>query len=491
MQYPIYTPDISRYTTSIHKAIADGWISSQGEFIEKARNTASAVLGSPYVVLVNNGTSATHLLYKALKFKHPNLRRIYVPDYVFAAVWNCALYEYPPEMISVLPTDPVTLNPVFASLESNSAVVVVHNIGNVVNVPELQRQRPDLVFVEDCCEAFLESYEGRKTGTASLCAAVSFFGNKIVTTGEGGLWYTNDKELYDFIYKSCHHGMTSERYVYDVLGYNYRMTNLQAALLYDQLQDIATILDRKREVRYRYDALLPGWMTTTGLWMNVLRIPGASYSVLAPQLRDLGIDTRPMFYSIHTHSHLLAISAVSTPIHHDELIMIPSSPGLTTIDQVLIASALRAVVAGRCPPKVQRITASNRELLDAFVANELPSTFRYFTKRAVDTCLATHTATLVAMDGTRPVAYAHLDDRWLGVCVLPEAQGRGYGSFLVRCIMDIAWQLGVSEVRLTVDHDNQVAYRMYCQLGFVVQDSTDTYYCMTNDPSTRVHWRSS
>jgi len=91
MHYPIYTPDISRYTTSIHKAIADGWISSPGEFIEKARTVSSAVLGSPYIVLVNNGTSATHLLYKALKFKHPNLRRIYVPDYVFAAVWNCAL----------------------------------------------------------------------------------------------------------------------------------------------------------------------------------------------------------------------------------------------------------------------------------------------------------------------------------------------------------------------------------------------------------------
>lgn len=481
MQYPIYTPDISRYTSSLHSAIADGWISSQGEFIEKARAAAAAVLGSPYVVLVNNGTSATHLLYKALKFKHPDLRKIYVPDYVFAAVWNCALYEYPPEMLSVLPTDPVTLNPVFADLEPNSAVVVVHNIGNVVNVPELRRQRPDLVVVEDCCEAFLETYEGRKTGTASLCAAVSFFGNKIVTTGEGGLWYTSDKELYDFIYKSCHHGMTSERYVYDVLGYNYRMTNLQAALLYDQLRDIDAILDWKREIRRRYDALLPGWMTTTGLWMNVLRIPGSSYPALAPLLHERGIDTRPMFYSIHTHAHLRKVPAVSSPIRHEELLMIPSSPGLTAIDQVLIASTLRALVDGHRPPKVHRITSSNRDLLDAFVANELPSTFRYFAKRSVDTCLETHTATLVATEGDRPLGYAHLDDRWIGVCVLPESQGRGYGSFLLHLVIDIARELGVSQVRLTVDRDNEVAYRLYCRRGFVVEASTDTYHRMTKD----------
>ena len=87
------------------------------------------------------------------------------------------------------------------------------------------------MFVEDCCEAFLETYEGSVVGTKSLCGAVSFFGNKLITTGEGGLWYTQDKDVYEFIYKSCHHGMTSDRYVYDVLGYNYRMTNLQAAFV--------------------------------------------------------------------------------------------------------------------------------------------------------------------------------------------------------------------------------------------------------------------
>lgn len=481
LRYPIYTPDISNYTRSVREALDSGWISSQGEFIEKASTLVSARLGTPHVVLVNNGTSATHLLYKALKFKHPSIRKIYVPDYVFVAVWNCALYEYPADMIAVLPIDPVTLNPVFSEIEPHSAVVIVHNIGNVVNVPELQRQRPDLVFVEDCCEAFLETYEGRPTGTASLCAAVSFFGNKIVTTGEGGLWYTHDKELYDFIYKSCHHGMTSERYIYDVLGYNYRITNLQAAFLYDQLVDIDAILDRKRCVRARYESLLPGWMITTGLWMNVLRIPGASYSKIAAQLRIYGIDVRPMFYPIHSHSHLRCISADSPPIRHEEIVMIPSSPRLTAFDQVLIALTIRGVVSGQTPPHVHRISHSNRALLDAFVANDLPQTFRYFQTRSVDTCLDTHTLTLIATEGDRPIGYAHLDDRWIGVCILPETQGRGYGTFLVQLLLEIARHMEISQVRLTVDLNNEGAYRLYLRMGFVVQESTETYHHMIKD----------
>lgn len=480
MQYPVYTPDIARYTTSITKAIADGWISSQGEFLELARKELSSRLGSPYVVLVNNGTSATHLLYKSIKFKHPEVKRIYVPDSVFVAVWNCALYEYSPEQIVVLPTNPMTLNPVFPdTFPPHSALVVVHNIGNVVNVPELKRSHPGLVIVEDCCEAFLESYEGQITGTASLCAAVSFFGNKLVTTGEGGAWYTHDKDLYEIIYKSCHHGTTSERYVYDVLGYNYRMTNLQAALLTDQMRDIDGILERKCAVRNRYSTLLPEWLISSGLWMNVLRIPGG---VSADRLRAVGIDTRPMFYPIHRHSHLRSITAESTDIGHADLVMIPSSPGLTSYDQAYIATAIRAVVKGRTPPVVHRITDANRSLLDAFVANEMPPTFRYFAKRTVDDCLRTHSLTLVVDN----VAYAHLDDRWVGVCVLPASQGKGIGSFLLDVLLAFAHVEGIAPLRLTVDKTNTVAYDLYRRRGFIVQDETEHIYRMTNDPASGI-----
>lgn len=482
MKYPIYTPNIQPYTQSAHKAIDDGWISSQGDFIEKARDVCKQVLDVPYVVLVNNGTSATHLLYKALKFRYPNLTRVYVPDFVFAAVWNCALYEYEPYQISVLKTDRTTLNmcvdeEYIQTLAPNSAVVIVHNVGNVVNVPRLKRLRPDLIFVEDCCEAFLETYEGVLTGTESLCAAVSFFGNKIVTTGEGGLWYTRDKELYDFIYKSCHHGMTSERYVYDVLGYNYRMTNVQAALLFEQMQDIHRILNQKRNVYECYAKLLKSTdiePATSGLWMFIARAPGRDYRILQAQLTAKGIDTRPMFYSIHTHRHLRAIEAEDQDIGHSELFMLPSSPTLTTFDQTYIVHALTHVGDLDIAP-------ATHTTLTSFVQNPMPSSFRYFQTRTVDHCLKTHECTLLGYVDGIPIAYGHLDDGWIGLCVLPAHQRKGYGRAMLDFLLAYARAIGRLFVRLSVDVDNANAIALYQPIGFTITDTTERYHLMRKE----------
>jgi perosamine synthetase len=476
MKYPIYTPDIAPYTTSIQKAISDGWISSQGEFISKAERICSEQIGSPYCVLVNNGTSATHLLYKSLKFKYPNLRRLYVPDYVFVAVWNCALYEYQPHQISVLKIDPTTLNmcedeEYILSLEPDSAVVVVHNVGNVVNVPRLQRIRPDLVFVEDCCEAFVETYEGSIVGTKSLCAAVSFFGNKLITTGEGGLWYTNDRALYEFIYKSCHHGMTSERYVYDVLGYNYRMTNLQAALLFDQMEDSSAIVRRKRDVYTRYVRLLKHTQytpSTTGIWMFIARAHHETYVDIQSRLRECGIDTRPMFYDIHTHSHLRDIVVERQDIRHSQLFMLPSSPLLTAFDQTHIVQCLThsahfdlrtATVSGLCE----------------FLKNPMPQSFRYFNTRSPEICIDTHQLTVLIYNEDVPIAYGHIDDHWIGLCVLPSYQRKGYGSYILDFLISYAKATDMTYVRLTVDVDNIPARELYTRKGFESVETNDTY----------------
>lgn len=479
MKYPIYTPDIAPYTSSILKAISDGWVSSQGEFIAKAEKLCSSMLGSPYVVLVNNGTSATHLLYKALKFKHPNIQKVYVPDYVFVAVWNCALYEYDPDQISVLKMDSNTLNmcedeEYIRSLEPNSAVVVVHNVGNVVNVPRLQRLRPDLVFVEDCCEAFLETYEGSIVGTKSLCGAVSFFGNKLITTGEGGLWYTHDKELYEFIYKSCHHGMTTERYVYDVLGYNYRMTNLQAAFLCDQIQDISSILMRKRSVYERYRHLLKDSAfipSTTGIWMFLVRSENEPYADIQVRMKEKGVDTRPMFYDIHTHKHLQNIQAVPQDIGHSELFMLPSSPRLSPFDQTYIVHSL-----------LQKRTVDIRQAslpgVQEFLKTPMPVSFRYFHTRSPTTRLVENELTLLAYDENTPVAYGHIDDKWIGLCVLPSHQQKGYGSSILDFLILYAKALSFPYLRLTVDKDNSPAIGLYLKKGFETIETTETYNLM-------------
>jgi perosamine synthetase len=478
MQYPVYTPNIKPYTRSIQKAIEDGWISSQGEFIVKAQDECKRIIGTPYCILLNNGTSATHLLYKSIKYKYPNIKKIYVPDYVFVGVWNCALYEYSADQLEVLQIDKNTLNmnedeEYISSLSPNSAVIVVHNIGNVVNVPRLQRIRPDIVFVEDCCEAFLEEYEGKKVGTSALCAAVSFFGNKIITTGEGGLWYTNDKELYQYLYRSCHHGMTSERYIYDVLGYNYRMTNLQAAFLYDQLTDIDNILSIKRKVYNRYIELFKNTDVqpiTAGLWMFVVRIPNniCNYS-------KFGIDTRPMFYNIHAHQHLRNIPYTFQNIHHSEICMIPSSPSLTSFDQTYIANS---IVHRLSNLSIRKVTLENIELLDRFINQQLPDTFRYFRKHDSDYCLKHHTITLIGLYEEEPICYGHIDETWIGICVLPDYQSRGYGKQLMDFLMKYAILESIHSLRLTVDKTNNRAIALYKKYQFSILSDEEKYYLM-------------
>ena len=334
---PIYQPRV--YKESVLKAIESGWVSSQGEFIQKTTDLLKETFNIPYVVLMNNGTSATHMLLKALKFKHPDIKKIYVPNNVFVAVWNVVLYDY--DGFEMLQMDPKTLNmrtdeEYILSLDSHSAVMVVHNVGNIVNVPRLKRLRPDLVFIEDNCEGLFGKYEDIYSGTseASLCSAVSFFANKTIMCGEGGAFFTHDKDVYDFVYCTINHGLSGKKYVYKELGYNYRMTNLQAALLYDQLVHKDEILHDK-DVRFTlYEHLLRNAVsipqteenTQKSNWMFICGV-SKPYEEVEEYMKQKGIDIRPFFYDIRVHSHL---KDKEGPVFKTEktYIMLPSFPDL-------------------------------------------------------------------------------------------------------------------------------------------------------------------
>lgn len=334
---PIYQPRV--YKESVLQAIESGWVSSQGEFIQKTTELLKETFNIPYVVLMNNGTSATHMLLKALKFKHPDIKKIYVPNNVFVAVWNVVLYDY--DGFEMLQMDPKTLNmrtdeEYIRSLDSHSAVMVVHNVGNIVNVPRLKRLRPDIVFIEDNCEGLFGKYENIYSGTSesSLCSAVSFFANKTIMCGEGGAFFTHDKDVYDFVYCTINHGLSGKKYVYKELGYNYRMTNLQAALLYDQLVHKDEILHDK-DVRFAlYEHLLGNAVsipqteenTQKSNWMFICGV-SKPYEEVEAHMKEKGIDIRPFFYDIRVHSHL---KDKEGPIFETEkaYIMLPSFPDL-------------------------------------------------------------------------------------------------------------------------------------------------------------------
>lgn len=359
---PIYIPYIEKYKGLAIKAIESSWISNYGINIKNAEEKIKSLLNVKYCVLMNNGTSATHCLFLALKFKYPNINKIYVPNNVFVAPWNCALMEYEKTNLEVMKTNSETLNietneEYIKTLEKNSCVLIVHNLGNVINVPRLKRIRPDLIFIEDNCEGLFGKYDGEFSGSSksSLCSAVSFYANKSLTTGEGGAFFTNNKDVYEYI-KSCYsHGMTEERYIHDRVAYNYRMTNIQAGFLYEQLIDIDHILSLKKKLFDNYDKYFEKCIeqniikkikaepnTIAANWMYCIIIEDLDYSKIEKYMNEKLIQIRPFFYDIRKHKHLQDIS-----IDYDEVevfkngLMLPSYPGLEKDKQEYITNCVK------------------------------------------------------------------------------------------------------------------------------------------------------
>lgn len=361
----IYEPNIKKYCASAIDAIKSGWISNHGVYIEKATNLLQNILNVKHVILMANGTVATHCLFIGLKFKYPNIKKIYVPNNCYVAAWNSVMAEYPREIISVMKMDADTWNidvNYIHDLELNSAVLIVHNLGNIINVPELKKRRPDLIFIEDNCEGAFGKYNDVYTGSsdATLCTSVSFYGNKIITTGEGGAFMTNDDELYTYIKKVYSQGMSNERYVHDTYAYNYRMTNIEAAFLFEQLLDLNTILENKRKIFDNYTMLLQDLNnninnkiklfvqennTLYAPWIFALRIVNnpKTISETINYFKDNNVDIRPFFYPIEKHKHLNDIEYdydVVSQILNREIIMIPSSPDISFEDQQYVVSII-------------------------------------------------------------------------------------------------------------------------------------------------------
>lgn len=371
----IYNPNIASYTKSAIDAIESGWISNHGKYIGLATERLKETMKCKHAILMANGTCATHCLFLALKHAHPAITKIYVPNNAYVAAWNAALMEYSECQLSVMRMDASTWNictdeDYIATLEPNTAMLVVHNLGNVVNVPRLKRLRPDIVFVEDNCEGFLGKYgehgdQYSGTSDATLCASVSFYGNKIITTGEGGAFLTNDDAIHEHILKAHSQGMSAKRYVHEVHAYNYRMTNVQAAFLYDQLSDLDTIISQKTRVFETYRTLLNGYDlirsgrvrlfekeagTQSTHWIFALRIVGNPKTVdeTAAFFDANGIDIRPFFYPIHAHAHLSGFigengddDAISVMLNQ-EIIMLPSSPDITLDEQRRVIETVNA-----------------------------------------------------------------------------------------------------------------------------------------------------
>jgi len=342
---PIYKPYLPTHILKhAHDALDSGWVSSVGKYKDLATTKLQEVVGINNILLVNNGTSAMHLVAKALKYKYPNIRSIIVPNNVYVAAWNAFLFDRD-YSLKPIDADLNTWNFNLKNLhpQTEEAILFVHNLGNIINVPNLRSVFPDTIFVEDNCEGFLGKYNGRHSGTESFCSAVSFFGNKNITSGEGGAVYVRDDDVFEYLCRCHGQGQSDKRYVHNFLGYNYRMTNIQASILYGQLEYLHEIIERKELVFERYRE---AFKNTEGIlmqdvedgakhsnWMMGIRVINNScYEKAEIFFGENQIEIRPMFYPMSAHNHLLNYTHIDNELNARQLakecFILPSYPEL-------------------------------------------------------------------------------------------------------------------------------------------------------------------
>ncbi|CAD5372460.1 GDP-perosamine synthase [Rubrivivax sp. A210] len=287
------------------------WISSRGHFIPDFERAFARFVGTKHAVAVTNGTVALHLALLSLNIGEGD--EVIVPDLTFAATINAVLHARATPVIVDIDPDTWNISPARireAITSKTRAIIPVHLYGYPCNMSEIAAIGVEygLKIIEDAAEAHGAEYQGKKVGSLGDIGAFSFYGNKIITTGEGGMCTTDDDEVYEKMLVMRDHGMNkNNKYKYDVVGYNYRMTNPQAALGLAQLEEIDDILRRRRNVGIWYDEQLTG---VDGIEIrcapsNIKPVVWL-YTCLArhrdevmARLARNNIETRPMFYPLH------------------------------------------------------------------------------------------------------------------------------------------------------------------------------------------------
>lgn len=320
---PVYQPWLTdlekRY---VNEALDAGWISSAGKFIDKSEELFAQFVGTKYALVCSNGTTALHLCYRALDKSDPlpRIHQLYannhdvvvMPNITFVATAAAARFDE--RQIIFADVDLETWNLDLKAVEAIcekyqvTTVVPVHLYGNPVDMVGLKELQKTYGFriLEDACESLGGEINGVRTGNLSDIACFSFFGNKSLTCGEGGAITTNDEALYNKA--KLLRGQAQDfkkRYWHVDVGYNYRLTNIQAAILCAQLERALEILAEKQRVFERYYAnlkdhvkfqkVLPGHKHSN--WLVTVTLP-CPYEPIAKAMADKGIDTRKIFYPV-------------------------------------------------------------------------------------------------------------------------------------------------------------------------------------------------
>jgi perosamine synthetase len=345
---------------NITEAVKTTWISSKGKFIEEFERGFASYIGSKHGVSVTNGTNAIHLALVAIGIHKGD--EVLVPD--FTHVSNAFAVTYTGAKPVFLESHPdywgVDPSKIEAKITPKTkALFIVHIYGHPCDMDPIMEivKKHNLILIEDCAEAHGAEYKGKKVGTFGKISCYSFYGNKIITTGEGGMCITDDDELAAKMRMLKDMGLNpnnppTRKYWFEEVGYNYRMTNMQAAIGAAQVKKLDEMIEKRRWMASTYNKFLkdvPGVVTHPQMswaknvyWYYTILVDKKKRDKVINELEKRNIETRPTFYPIHKLP--VYRKREKLPVSEDlgaRGINLPSGPSLTEEQIRYIADSIK------------------------------------------------------------------------------------------------------------------------------------------------------
>ena len=346
MKYPVYIPEITQKEKDyVNQCLDSTWISSKGEFIERFEKLMSEKIGAKNAIAVSNGTVALHLALDAYNIGVGD--EVIVPDFTYVASANSVKYTGADVVFSDVDIKSwnITLKHIKEKISKKTKAVMVTDIfGTPPEMDEIYEfcKSKNLILIEDSAESLGATYRNKMAGNLADIATFSFFGNKTITTGEGGMVLTNNVEIARKIRKLKNQGNSDTiRYYHDILGYNYRMTNIQAAIGCAQMERLDSILARKKKIfeiyRQELEGIvefqrIPNHITSTYWMISFTFDERINKDLLMENLLKDGIETRPFFIPISSMPFYSTCDTPNTLKLSQTGINVPSYPTLKEED---------------------------------------------------------------------------------------------------------------------------------------------------------------
>jgi len=309
----LYKPTLSNEEKkNVLKCLSENWISSKGKFIKMFEDNFKKKFNYKFATVTTNGTTALHLSLLALGIKKGD--EVIVPNLTYVAPVNAVKYVGAKVVLADvnLKTWLMDYKTIERSItKKTKAIILVHLYGFAYNLKELNKikKKYNIKIIEDCAEAIGTKYENKFVGNFGDISTFSFYGNKTITTGEGGMVVTKKFFLYKRIIKFKSQGLNifkkNNFYNHEVVGYNYRMTNICAAIGYSQLKKIDIFIAKKIKINYLYKKFLSSsdvefqdahLLCKSTFWLvNILFKNSKTKVKVEKYLKKKKIETRPIF----------------------------------------------------------------------------------------------------------------------------------------------------------------------------------------------------